>query len=51
MKRPAINITPAERIGRIFMGLVGVMGGLVLLGSASLGTARSSTSWVTRPDR
>lgn len=34
MKRPAINITPAERIERIFMGL-GVIGGLVLLGSAS----------------
>ena len=35
MTRPTINITPAERIGRIFMGLVGVIGGLILLGSAS----------------
>ncbi len=34
MKRPMINITPAERLGRIFVGLVGVIGGLVLLGSA-----------------
>lgn len=35
MKRPTVNITPAERIGRIFMGVVGVIGGLVLLGSAA----------------
>ena len=35
MHRPTINITPAERLGRIFVGLVGVVGGLVLLGSAS----------------
>lgn len=34
MKRPNINITPAERLGRILVGLVGVVGGLVLLGSA-----------------
>ena len=34
MKRPAINITPAERLGRILVGLVGVIGGLILLGSA-----------------
>ena len=34
MKRPPVNITPAERIGRILVGLVGVIGGLVLLGSA-----------------
>ena len=34
MKRPTINITPAERLGRIFVGLVGVIGGLVLLASA-----------------
>jgi hypothetical protein len=34
MKRPTINITPAERLGRVFVGLVGVVGGLVLLGSA-----------------
>ena len=34
MKRPTINITPVERLGRVFIGLVGVIGGLVLLGSA-----------------
>ncbi|MEO8092414.1 MAG: cupredoxin domain-containing protein [bacterium] len=34
MKRPTVNITPAERLGRIFVGLVGVIGGLILLGSA-----------------
>ena len=34
MKRPTVNITPAERLGRAFVGLVGVIGGLVLLGSA-----------------
>lgn len=33
MMRPAINITPAERFGRILVGLVGVVGGLILLGS------------------
>jgi hypothetical protein len=35
MKRPEINITPIERAGRIIVGAVGVIGGLVLLGSAS----------------
>ncbi len=34
MKRPTINITPAERIGRVLVGLVGLIGGLILLGSA-----------------
>lgn len=34
MKRPTINITPVERLGRILVGLVGLVGGLVLLGSA-----------------
>ena len=34
MKRPTINITPTERIGRMLVGLVGVVGGLILLGSA-----------------
>ena len=34
MKRPTINITPAERLGRILVGLVGAIGGLILLGSA-----------------
>lgn len=35
MRRPTINITPAERFGRIAVGLAGVIGGVVLLGSAS----------------
>ena len=34
MKRPDINITPIERAGRIFVGVVAATGGLVLLGSA-----------------
>lgn len=34
MKRPVVNITPAERAGRILIGLLGVVGGLVLLASA-----------------
>lgn len=34
MKRPTINITPAERTGRILVGLVGAIGGLLLLASA-----------------
>ena len=34
MKRPTVNITPQERAGRILLGLVGVVAGLVLLGSA-----------------
>ncbi len=35
MKRPVVNITPVERVGRILVGLVGVVGGVVLLASAS----------------
>ena len=35
MRRPNINITPAERVGRVIVGLVAVAGGVVLLGSAS----------------
>ena len=34
MKRPEVNITPIERIGRIVVGAVAAIGGLVLLGSA-----------------
>lgn len=34
MKRPVVNITPAERAGRILLGILGVVGGVVLLGSA-----------------
>lgn len=35
MKRPVVNITPLERAGRILVGSVGVIGGLLLLASAS----------------
>ena len=34
MHRPTINITPAERLGRVFIGLLGAVGGLVLFASA-----------------
>ena len=37
MKRPEINITPIERAGRVFLGVVGIVGGLLLLGTASSG--------------
>ena len=37
MKRPSVNITPLERAGRILVGFVGLVGGLILLASA--GTA------------
>jgi hypothetical protein len=35
MKRPSVNITPAERVGRIVLGLAGAVVGLVLLTSVS----------------
>jgi uncharacterized membrane protein HdeD (DUF308 family) len=35
MKRPIVNITPLERAGRVVVGLVGVIGGILLLASAS----------------
>lgn len=35
MGRPVVNITHRERAGRILVGLVGVIGGIVLLASAS----------------
>jgi len=35
MKRPIVNITPTERAGRVMLGLVGVIGGILLLASAS----------------
>ena len=35
MKRPTVNITPLERLGRILIGLVGIVGGIVLLGSST----------------
>ena len=38
MKRPSVNITPLERVGRMLVGLVGALGGLALLASSG-GTA------------
>jgi uncharacterized membrane protein HdeD (DUF308 family) len=35
MRRPTVNVTPPERAGRIVLGLVGVVAGVVLLGAAS----------------
>lgn len=34
MKRPVINITPLERAGRVLMGVLAVVGGVLLLASA-----------------
>ena len=34
MKRPAVNISPPERVARILLGILGVVGGIILLGSA-----------------
>ena len=39
MRRPSINITPAERLGRIVVGIAGTVAGLLLLGSAGGTTA------------
>lgn len=33
MKRPTVNITPSERAGRVGIGLIGVVLGIVLLAS------------------
>ncbi len=35
MKRPRINLTHGERLGRVLVGLVGTIGGVVLLASTS----------------
>jgi uncharacterized membrane protein HdeD (DUF308 family) len=35
MRRPSVNITPRERIGRILLGVLGAVAGAVLLASAS----------------
>ena len=35
MKRPVVNITPTERVGRIVVGGIGAIGGIVLLTSAA----------------
>ena len=34
MRRPIVNITPPERLARILLGILGVVGGAILLGSA-----------------
>ena len=34
MKRPAVNITPIERAGRVLLGALGAIVGIVLLASA-----------------
>ncbi|MFI4977252.1 MAG: DUF2892 domain-containing protein [Solirubrobacterales bacterium] len=34
MRRPGVNITPPERAGRILLGLLGIVAGVILLGSA-----------------
>ena len=34
MRRPAVNITPIERAGRVLIGAAGVLAGIVLLASA-----------------
>jgi hypothetical protein len=34
MKRPTVNLTPTERVGRIGIGLVGVIASILLLASA-----------------
>ena len=35
MRRPTINITPAERAARIAVGIASILGGSILLASAS----------------
>ena len=35
MRRPTINITPAERVGRVLIGAVGAIGGIILLTGAT----------------
>ena len=40
MRRPTINISPAERVGRVLIGAIGFIGGIVLLtAGASAGLA------------
>jgi hypothetical protein len=35
MTRPVVNITPRERLGRILVGLVAIVGGVVLFGAGA----------------
>ena len=39
---PTVNITPAERIGRIVLGLLGAVVGVVLLATGGGGLARTA---------
>jgi hypothetical protein len=39
MRRPTINLTPAERVGRVLAGAVAAVGGLILLTSVGGGLA------------
>ena len=34
MRRPIVNISPAERVGRILVGSVGAIGGVLLLAAS-----------------
>lgn len=34
MKRPTVNISPIERLGRVLIGLAATIGGLALIASA-----------------
>lgn len=38
MKRPTVNITPAERAGRVTLGLLAAIGAAVLLSAATTAT-------------
>jgi hypothetical protein len=44
VRRPAVNLTPAERLGRVVGGIVAVIGGVILL--ASVGGGGVSTALV-----
>jgi hypothetical protein len=35
MKRPVVNIAPMERVGRVLVGAVGLIGGIALLASTT----------------
>lgn len=35
MRRPVVNITPTERVGRVLIGAAGAIGGLLLLLAAT----------------
>ena len=39
MKRITVNITPLERVGRVVVGMIGVVAGALLLTTAASGVA------------